>query len=196
LDLRPSSLRAKQYEEKQRPYLLGAIALLACTLLSWSFYLHYETHRFITATSQTLDFLNQEEKQLAKSDKVLAHFQKIEEKKLALCNLIEIRAQWPQLIQELQNALPARYLWITKLSPIADENNNKENSSVTGLSIEGLYLENPRQAAVVADFIARLKKSAFFSIQNQEETLLLCSSADGTAYAYPFKMRLLLRHPL
>ncbi|MFZ4116146.1 MAG: hypothetical protein ACOYK6_05420 [Chthoniobacterales bacterium] len=196
LDLRPPSLRIKKHAKEQRPYLLCAIVLLACTLLVWSLYLHYETHRFITATSQACAFLGREQKRLAESDKELAHFQKIEETKETLYHLIEARAHWPQLIQELQNALPTRYLWITKLSPITDEKNDERNFSVTALAIEGLYLENPRQAAVVHDFIANLKKSAFFSIQDQEEILLFCSSADGTAYAYPFKMRLTLRNPL
>lgn len=222
LNLLPPSLLAEQYSQRQRPYLLGAIALLIFTLLLWSLYFHRETHRLITATAQAVDFLEQEEKKLTESDKALADVQKVQEQKTALCNLIEAHAAWPELIQELQQALPPRYLWITKLSLISDDKNNGKdlsqqknknpvsqlnnsmlmeesnhaNSSITMIAIEGLYLENPRQDAVVNDFFQRLKKSDFFAIKNQEEACLFHSPPTGTAYAYPFKLLLPLRNPV
>jgi hypothetical protein len=196
LNLLPPSLVAKQKLKKQQSYILGVMTLITCTLLLGSLTIYDQTSRLITATSQATFFLTQEEKRLLSLDQEIASFQKVEEKNGAWFRLLQAHAAWPRVIQEIQKALPKRYLWITQCSASDDQKNIDKTSSLTAINLEGLYLENPRQADVVDDFVEKLKKSDFFDIKKQEKQQLLCSPNDGSAYAYPWKLRVPFKSPM
>jgi hypothetical protein len=196
LNLLPPSLIAQQQSKKQLSYILQAIALLTVTLILWSLYFQHETRSLIKATSQTRLFLEQEEKKILASNQLLANFQKVEEKKTAWCNLLEVHAFWPRVIQELQKTLPKRYIWVTKCYPNDDDKDFKETNFITFITVEGLYLENQGKANMVDEFVENLKKSDFFKIKKREEIVLLCSPNDGSSYTYPWKLRLPLQRPI
>lgn len=197
-------LRAKKHVEQQRPYVLAAMGLIISTLLLWSFYFQHETRRLMTATAQAAVLLADEEKQLLSLKQAEAHFQNIEEKKWALYTLIEAHVAWPHLLSELQKALPKlprQKLWITKLSSLSDEKNNKKSASITALEIEGitLTLENGSELDAVNEFhefTTELSKSDLFNIIPQEKIALLPYPTHQNSSTYTWKLRLPLRDPI
>ncbi len=196
LDLCPPILLTKKNQKRESSYFLGAVFLVIFTFLLWSFYWCYEINAYHHKINQAKELFDQRKSQLIKSDKIIEKFKKIEETKLVIFHFIEAHNLWIKIVNELQNALPKRYIWITKLSPISNQEITNEYVSTRELELEGLYLENPRQSEVINDFINELKKSALFLIDKPEQILLSYSSADGSAYAYPFKIHLILKNPI
>ena len=69
---------------------------------------------------------------------------------------------------------------------------------VKALLVKGLYLDNPRQAAVIDDFVNSLQSSDLFSVNENEKSKIITQrgSPSGDHWAYPFALRIPLRNPL
>ncbi len=211
-ELLPPSLVAARLQRQQKRHWRALAALLFFSLLVSFFYLSHETERTKILAAQASLLLYQEKKETVESTQALAAARALKKRGSFLLSLVQARAAWPELLNELHQAQPPRYLWITKLSPVFEEpphtknksthSNPKEvefrKNSITALEIEGLYLENPHQAAVVDEWAHNLKKSALFALQEKrdEEIITLRCTPDNTAYAYPFKLSLPLKRSL
>jgi len=129
------------------------------------------------------------------------------------------RVAWVELLKDLNSRLPAKFIWVTKLSPSPEvpgfsaasaakptaapatdkpgEGANQANA-VSGILIEGLYLENPGGPAVVSEFVDALAKSELFDINdgNKDAVIQLRTAQSGEAWAYKYKLLLPLKRPI
>ncbi len=118
------------------------------------------------------------------------------------------RTIWPTLIHTLETSLPSKFIWMTRLEPIAGshpilpapEEWNKRRKWMAPqkehqLLIEGLYLENPRQATVVDDFVHNLSQSSFFTIPDKAKVIRVRDTPDGEHWAYRYTLLLPLPPP-
>lgn len=124
---------------------------------------------------------------------------------LPFLDAIAERALWPSLIHLLEKSLPPKFIWITRLEALADnqpillppsERNKKRASSRKTnrqLLIEGLYLENPLQAKVIDQFVQNLAASSLFTITDPSKLIRLRDTPDGEHWAYRYRMVLPLK---
>ena len=59
--------------------------------------------------------------------------------------------------------------------------------------LKGLYLWNPRQAQVVDDFVAKLKTSELYEVDERNQTRHAPNEAE---WAYEFQIPLILKNPI
>lgn len=203
----PSLIKAREKQQSQS-YRKILILVLNFFLLSCCFYWAEQAAHLKVATTQIALLLSQQKKIMKASACLLSTTRDLKKEGASLAHLVQEQSLWPTLLNELHHQLPPRFVWITKLSPLFEKqpskkgsgiskNNNLEideltDDKVNALAIEGLYLENPRQAAVVSDWVEALKKSPLFALKGkkEEEIILSCLPPDPTTYASPFKLLL------
>jgi hypothetical protein len=66
-------------------------------------------------------------------------------------------------------------------------------AATTILLVKGLYLWNPRQAAVVDDFLAKLKGSDLYEVDEKDMKRSVPNEAE---WAYEFEIPLVLKDPV
>jgi len=64
--------------------------------------------------------------------------------------------------------------------------------------VRGLYLNNPRQAAVIDDFVTALQSSTIFKVDENEKSKIIIQrgSPNGQYWAYPFALTIPLKTPI
>jgi hypothetical protein len=67
---------------------------------------------------------------------------------------------------------------------------------VKAILVKGYYLDNPREAQIVDEFVSKLQGSDFFTIEEKNKVVTQRSSPNGEFWAYPFALRLPLRVPI
>lgn len=209
--LAPSCIAARSQQLQQR-FVEHVTALFSLLLVLCFFYLHYERGVANKAIAQASLLLEEEKKSAAASKEILTAAHELKKEATFLTNLVHERTAWIELLNELHQKLPPRYLWITQLSPIFEEkasssraktrssSSPKEDTSntIVGLAIEGLFMENPHQDRTVDEWVENLKTSPLFDMKEKkkEDIVALWTMPDHTAYAYPFKLHLPLKQPL
>jgi Tfp pilus assembly protein PilN len=191
LDLLPASLLARRYRNQERPYTFRAMIFIMCTLLAWSLYFQHASGDLMTLTAKIQMSLIHEEEEKFSLKQTEAQLERTQEKQWAINNLLEKHLLWPHLLSELQKALPGHALFITKLSPITNE--NPRGDSITALELEGISLESPQEADAVHRFIQALTKSNLFEVNPQEKITSYDALSDKQPNAYPWKFRLSLK---
>lgn len=208
INLLPASLLKARKIHQQLPSFLATTVVIASVLLLCSTILTKAAQKISLVNKQSLLLLDQQKKATATSQKMKTELTQMKEQQQQFLNLIKAHDIWPSLFNELQQHTPPRYLWITRLAAILGEksaqNSRKQQSQqdesvcsplITAIEVEGLYLENPHQAAIVDDFVNELKKSPLFVIEQEapEKIITLRSTPRATDYAYPFRLQLPLR---
>ena len=203
VDLFPPFLKRKRELSKRLPYLATVGVLLLVTLFSWyAFALH--------ATRVTLEKTGNLSNQL-KDTTILAEGIQQTQSKIeanqktgeAFLALVQLREAYPDILAELSSKIPDRFLWITEILP-AGESPQKgvspktQDAILKTLVIKGLYLDNPRQAAVIDDFVNALQSSTIFAFDEKEKSKIITQrgSPSGDYWAYPFSLRIPLRNPV
>jgi hypothetical protein len=120
-----------------------------------------------------------------------------------LLSLIRLREAYPALLSDLSARVPERFLWITSFQPGGDppkqgESTKTMDDTVKTVTIKGLYLDNPRQAAVIDDFVNAIQASEIFAVDEKEKTKIITQrgSPNGEYWAYPFSLTVPLRNPV
>lgn len=74
----------------------------------------------------------------------------------------------------------------------------KSTPAITALEIQGLYLENPKAATVIDDFVNNLQKSPVFKIKETEkaQVVTLRSTPDDITWAYRYTIVVPLANPI
>ncbi len=131
------------------------------------------------------------------------------------------RTIWPNLIEELATKIPARHIWITKLTPvegvIAEPEPPKDpkkpagtrapkspeptgKPAIVALQIDGLYLDNPpnpKAAGIVDEFVTRLDESPFFNTSGDRTKIITQrTTPTGETWAYGYTLVLPLKNPV
>jgi type IV pilus assembly protein PilM len=207
INLLPPSVLRKQNLSKRLPYLAGAAAVVIASLTAWYLFADYATK----VTVQKTEEISQQSKQaegVAEKFRTLQRKQdEIRKTSGELLNVVLIREAYPKIIAELAAKVPERFLWITEIQPAVEASSKNPvrnggekggENSVKAMIVKGLYLDNPRQASVIDDFVASLQTSELFVVEEKEMTKVITQrgSPSGEYWAYPFALRIPLRTPI
>jgi len=212
ISLRAPALHKSTVARQRRPFLVAAAIALVCTILLAA--LHFQsagtslarTNAEIQERMQPLQSMADEIAALAGERKRLL------EDGASLAAAPFMRVAWSEIINELNLRQPPRNVWITRLSPspavpgfgekIAanrTEASGQEGApEISGISIEGLYLDSSEGPAAVDRFVDALAESPMFGItpENKNSVVLVRSAQSGDQWAYAYKLLVPLKRPL
>jgi hypothetical protein len=132
------------------------------------------------------------------------------------------RTAWAGIFDELGARLPARFIWITDLQPLAGGKVNAGDKpgapavapaaptrpgqppaappSISALEIKGLYLDNPpneKEARIIDEFVENLKASPVFALPDDKAKIITQrTTPTGENWAYGYTLVLPLRKPI
>ena len=222
VDLLPPSLVTRKELAQRLPWLTAAAALILITLASWYGYALYATsltRAQTAALSTTVDDESQLSSQIEALNSKLTATQKTASDLLAA---IQFRNAYPSILEELNAEIPSRFLWITEIQPISDapmkggpgplggpggvpgfagspgQFSRLSDGSIKAISVKGLYLDNPRQAAVIDDFVTALQSSTIFAVEEKQKSKIIAQrgSPNDQFWAYPFALVIPLHNPI
>jgi hypothetical protein len=205
-DLLPPSLVGKRELSKRLPLLITAATMLLLTLGAWY---GYALNAASTTRAQTekINASIGDESHLASQIDALSSKLAITQKSATdLLSIIAFRDVYPSIIADLNARIPRRFLWITEIQPVSDLPSNASPVRygvappplIKAISVKGLYLDNPREAGVIDDFVTALQSSDIFSVEEKEKSKIITQrgSPNGQLWAYPFSLVIPLRTPL
>jgi len=206
LNLRPATVVKRHRIAEQRPYIImaGACALLA--LAAW--WLFFD--RGATATEQVIAGMQPELNELkgyeSRINAVKSEIAKQDQTAAPYMAAVREREYWVKLIDDINSRLPADNIWVThfKLEEAKDSKKTTTSSSKNAapasdekkvaLVLQGLYLENPRGANVVDDFLANLGESPFFAVN--KDSMRMRATPRDEDWAFDFAIVVALKNPI
>jgi type IV pilus assembly protein PilM len=207
ITLLPPSVLRKQNLARRLPYLATAAAVVIATLSAWYLFADYATK---VTVQKTVEITQQSKQADAVTEKFRALQKKQDEIRKTsgeLFKVVLLREAYPKIIAELAAKVPERFLWITDVQPAVEASSKNPvrnggekggENSVKAVIVKGLYLDNPRQASVIDDFVTSLQSSELFVVEEKEMTKVITQrgSPSGEYWAYPFALRIPLRTPI
>lgn len=148
INLRPPSVIAAQTLSKRKPFLIAATACLFLALLQWWVYFSKAAAVQELALQSVSQDVSRLDVQAQKFDSLQRTQSEVEAISAPLLTAAAEREVWVHLIDELSAKLPARYIWITQLTPL---------SGGKPISILGAQ---PGQQASAASFAPAVPQSA------------------------------------
>jgi type IV pilus assembly protein PilM len=217
ISLKAPSLEKSATDLQRRPFLTAAAAAIVGALALLGLYFQSSAAALarvnaeIQAKAQPLQQINDRIKRASSErDRLL-------KEGADLAALPILRTGWAEILHELNQRQPEKFLWITKLSPYpavpgfgqdgeeqrpssAEEKSegNESGPAVTALSLEGLYLENDGGPAVVDDFVNRLAESPLFEIseENKGDVVQVRATQTDESWAYEYRLLVPLKRPI
>ncbi len=124
-----------------------------------------------------------------------------EETAAPLLAAVSDRSYWAEVINDINARLPKEYIWVASFTPqepkaaVASSKSknvvpDKAAAAQPTVLLQGLYLENPRNASVVDDFIAKLSESPLYDVKKDE---LKRAVPNDTEWAYEYSVPLVLK---
>jgi len=203
INLLPPSVSKKRSFAKRIPYLAAAVLFFLASLGAlYGFAL--QATSLTRATTATID------KQIADQTSISNRIKTKVDNELSiqqttdiLLSLVSLWEAYPKILTELSAKVPERYLWITEIQPAMDTSArgvspNSNDGAIKALLVKGLYLDNPKQASVIDDFVTSLQSSDVFAVEEKEKSKIITQrgSPNGEYWAYPFSLRIPLRNPI
>jgi type IV pilus assembly protein PilM len=204
VNLLPPFLVNRRELNKRLPWLAGAVAVFFIALIYWYGYALHATTVTATETAKISDAISEESSIATQIDKRSASLREVNETSSQLLSLVQLRASYPAILTDLCAKIPSRFLWITEIQPIlpipergAPKGSFSPNV-IKNISVKGLYLDNPRQAAVIDDFVTALQSSTIFKVDEKEKSKIIIQrgSPNGQYWAYPFALTIPLQNPI
>jgi type IV pilus assembly protein PilM len=203
INLLPPSVSKKRVFAKRFPYLVAGVVFFLASLGAWYGFAIQAASITRTATA-TIDA------QITKETSISNQMQSIGSKEASinqtsdtLLSAISLREAYPRILAELSSKVPERYLWITEIQPTGDLPQRGipakvGDGTVKAILIKGLYLDNPRQASVIDDFVTALQSSDVFAVEDKDKSKVITQrgSPNGEYWAYPYALRIPLRNIL
>jgi type IV pilus assembly protein PilM len=216
LSLRPQSVIRAQLIESKRPYILAAGVCVLLTLAGWWLF-YFNTARI--ENSVLADRLNPQVADLqaleAKFEALRKEGKAAQENASPYLQAVEDRDYWLKVIDDINARLPDRFVWVTSFEPVENFGGGGGGQrgpggggprggggggprGFSGVKIHGLYLDNPKQAEVVDDFVQNLAQSPLFSIDlsKRQEVNPVRSTPTATEWAYEYELHLNLKKPI
>lgn len=206
----PKTIREDTLSSR-KPYLaISGICMILALVSIWLY--------LVRLTAFKAAALQQKEGQVSMLHLRTQHVQKLrreyDQLKTNLIPLIEAVAErsfWPNLIHALEESLPSKFIWITRLEPTVGNEVllppppelSKRRASLdpilpaqkaNHLLIEGLYLENPQQATIVDHFVRNLSQNPLFVIADKAKVVRVRDTPDGQYWAYKYTLILPLNN--
>lgn len=205
--LLPASVARKQDFLKRLPSLIAAAALFVATLGCWWFYAQGASQALLQEAEKITQETRGKEQTAKKIDTLLQQQEEIRKASSEILSVILLREAYPRILSELASKVPERFLWITEIQPVIDTASKSKilspnavavEGTVAAVDVKGLYLDNPRQAAVIDDFVTSLQSSDLFLVEEKEKSKIITQrgSTSGEYWAYPFSLRIPLRQPI
>jgi type IV pilus assembly protein PilM len=212
LNLRPESVTKKRRAAARKPFVIAAGICLLLSLAGWALY-------FMRAASVEAAVLSQLEPKVknlkafeGKFDAVKKEIKTAEETAVPFVQAATDRDYWLRVIDDINTRLPDRFIWVTLLEPAYFTPDNKAEpvpfetsmssaavpKGTLGLRVRGLYLENPKGANVVDEFLKNLTESPYFDINPDKKTEVIPVRVPPNAidWAYDYELHLNLRKPI
>ena len=204
VNLLPPSVLKKQALAKLLPYLGGTAALLLVSILSWALFAHNAAQFTVKESDKIKAAVADESRVADEMKKLQTEEATLLKKSEEFSGLIAKRQAYPKILAELAAKIPDRYLWITEIQASVDTQDKPSSPTtstdapVKAIIVKGLYLDNPRQASVVDEFVTALQGSSIFLVEENEKSKVITqrSSPSGEFWAYPFELRIPLRTPI
>ena len=210
VNLLPPSISKRQEFSKRFPYLAAAATLFLLTISTWWFYAVSATQATDAESAKITNEIQTKKETSAKLSDLLEKEKAIDKKSAELRDLVLLKEAYPKILTELAAKVPERFLWITEIQPASGETSlvpagapsptgqKTVEGPVSAIIVKGLYLDNPRQAAVVDDFVTALQSSDVFVVEEKDKSKIITqrSSPSGEYWAYPFALRIPLRTPI
>jgi len=209
ISLKAEALEQARAEKRRRPFLITAAALLIATPLLLGLYYQQSAsalRRVNDEMTRVIDPLRTTAGQIRsivqKRDALLR-----EEAEFAALPLL--RTGWAEILNELNQRQPEKFLWITGLAPAGARSDKEQGTdegkpgkdrgqAIGALTVRGLYLENPAGPAVVDAFVEALSQSELFDIseENRGTVIKIRSTPTGEAWAYDYELLVPLKRPI
>jgi type IV pilus assembly protein PilM len=211
LNLRPVTVVKRQRLAEQRPYLIMAGTCVLLALAGW--WLYYT--KAADATAQVLQKIDPQVSELKSYESrmlaVRTDIKKQEETAAPFLQALQERQYWTQVLQDLNSRLPKEFIWITNFNP---ELPKEDASAATQrpaprggargaaaapaaptmtVTLRGLYLDNPRGASVVDDYIQKLSESDLYVVNKEGQVR---SVPNESEWAYEWSVPLTLKNPI
>jgi len=218
ISLKAPSLEQAASDQRRRPFLMAAAAGLVGAITLLGGYYHSAAGKVarinenIQSSIAPLEQISQQISQL-KAEKT-----RLRKDGADLAAAPLLRAGWVEVINELNQRQPEKFIWVTKLSPYpavagfasadnarssqpaapGDGEGESATGEITGIQIEGLYLENEAEAGVVDQFVQSLAQSPFFAItpENKDSIVAVRAAQSGSHWGYEYKLIVPLKRPI
>jgi type IV pilus assembly protein PilM len=201
--LLPPFLLAKRALASRLPWLLAAAVIVLIALASWYGYALNAASVTREETSKLATTIEEETLIASRIDSLRAALEEANQTESQLLNLIQLRNAYPAILADLSAKTPERFLWMTEIQPLGNTPSKggalkPRETTIKAISVKGLYLDNPRQAAVIDDFVTALESSDVFVVEEKEKSKIITQrgSPNGEYWAYPFSLILPLRNPI
>ncbi len=219
LNLRPAKVTRAEREARQRPALVVAAICLIAALAGYGVYLQ----RAATLKAEVLEEMQGE---VVERQKFERGIKEVEKKAQAatqtmqpLLTAVANRQYWAEIINDLSTHLPQEFIWVTSLQPTSNGQilsfgpvdgpaatrvrqpaRDGEGASpfIDGVRIRGLFIDGPRRASVIQDYVANLARSNVFEIDASKpaEIILTSATPNDSAWAFDYELQLNLRRPI
>ena len=207
LNLRPASVVKQHRLAEQRPYIILAGVSLLLALAGW--WLFYDRGAKVTAA--VIDRIEPEVNELKiHEDKIIrikGDIRSQEEVAAPYIGALRDREYWAKVFDDINSRLPSDFVWITStkvLPPKAATASSKGGKGGSAqarpptpvLMLQGLYLDNPRQTAVVDDFVSNLAESTLYEASKESKDGFKRSVPNESDWAFDFAIPLFLKDPI
>jgi type IV pilus assembly protein PilM len=203
VNLLPPFIVKRQSFAKKIPVLACASAFFILSLLALGFFALSAAKTTRAATTEITQDAQRLELISKRINTLRSEQEEIRKTSSDLLSLVVFRAAYPRIIAELASKVPDRYLWITEIQPAVDPTqkgspSKPTDTTIKALIVKGLYLDNPRQASVIDDFVVNLQSSELFDVKEKEKSKIILqrNSPSGEYWAYPFALRIPLLKPV
>lgn len=209
LNLRPASVVRRQAISEKRPFLIVAGLCILLALTAWWLYFDKAAQATSDATAKLAPKVSELEGLDRKIKTAQTEVKAQQELASPLLLAVEEKNYWVRIIDDINSRLPLTYVWITSfdMKPVSTKGESakpavpakpgqaSKPAAPTGptLILKGLYLYNePRQASVVDDFVAKLAESPLYTVDQDNRKR---SVPNETEWAYEFEIPLILKTP-
>jgi len=217
MNLRPKKVVRRHELAKRRPYIiLAGVGVLALMAGWWQYFDHATA--VVTDAAEKVSQQSVPLQSLEKAmDKARLAIKGEQDTVAPLLTAVDDRSYWVRIIDDVNSRLPKEFVWVTSFGPVSADKKgaggntqgpkppNQPGGGPGGLGgqrpaaggtillLKGLYLSNPRQALVVDDFLAKLKGSDLYEV---DEKNLKRSVPNESEWAYDFQIPLILKTPI
>jgi type IV pilus assembly protein PilM len=194
----PSIVRARALARRV-PRLALAAALLAATPLLWWFH-SSRSAELLAQSASTVDAKIQSLQSSATTiDKFERQKKDLETQVAPFLVSAAERSVWADILTELSNRIPKRFIWVTRLTPVSKPG-EAATKAITHLELNGLYLdtpENSKGAGIIDEFHDNFTESAIFDIGSDRAAVITeRTTPTGETWAYGFTLSLPLKNPI
>ena len=197
LSLRPESVVRARELSARIPCLILAGACFLAILCGWWAYFYNATKVQNAVSGHLEQKINSLKAVEAKFNAIRAAIKNKQAVAKPLVQAVEDREYWVKLIDDINERLPERFIWITsmeietpKAEPVAPGKEAKPQIPV--LVVKGLYMENPKGLGIIDDFANALAKSPYLTVQPLKDR----PTIPPDDWAASYTLRLSLKKPL